>query len=66
MFSDDTLVRRTDNKKFKVIFISHWSDIVAEDGSERDNVKWYGNDTAGSLYIGNRTGFLYHIAKETK
>lgn len=60
MTSDSILIRKTDGKKFKVTFLSHWSDIQSEDG-ETDYVKWGFDD----IYVSNSKGFSY-ILEETK
>jgi hypothetical protein len=39
MHSNDTLIRKSDAKEFRVTFHSHWSTIVAQDGEE-DSVKF--------------------------
>lgn len=61
MTSTSTLIRKHDGKKFKVSFLSHWSDIKAEDGSEIDSVKW-GFD---NIYVSHSKGFSY-LLEETK
>lgn len=44
MYSTSTLRREDDGKLFRVTFLSHWSDIQAEDG-EKDAVKWLWENT---------------------
>ena len=39
----DTLIRETDHKRFRVVDLSHWSTIQADDG-ETAHVKWIGGD----------------------
>ena len=52
------LIRRDDNKQFKVIELGHWSTIQADDG-ELDYVKVYGADGISYLYVSNSKGFSY-------
>jgi hypothetical protein len=43
MTSRSTLKREGDGKLFTVNFLSHWSEVVSEDG-ESFHVKWLGGD----------------------
>ena len=45
------LVRKDDGKVFTVVFLSHWSDLLSEDG-EKVSVKWFYGDT----FIGSQGG----------
>lgn len=45
-------VRESDNKIFTCTYVSHWSDIVSEDG-ETDSVKWLGDH----WYVGTRNTY---------
>ncbi len=49
MYNNSRLIRISDQKPFKVSFLSHWSEIVSEDGTEQDRVKWLGNDRNGRM-----------------
>ena len=65
MTSQSILTRESDGKQFKVAFLSHWSDIVAVDGSgETDSVKWYGGDSTGEFYVSDSKGHGYVQRKE--
>ena len=56
MLSNSILRRDVDGKLFKVVFLSHWSDITAMDGSgDADSVKCYGPD----LYVSANKGHGY-------
>lgn len=54
MLSRSILRREEDGKLFRVTFLSHWSDIKANDG-EVDSVKCYGP----ALYVSANKGFGY-------
>ena len=43
MNTGDILIRDTDGKRFRVLDLAHWSEIVANDG-EKSSVKWIGGD----------------------
>lgn len=43
MNTGDTLIRDTDGKRFRVVELAHWSEVVADDG-ERIPVKWIGDN----------------------
>lgn len=58
MRSDSTLVRCTDGKRFRVLSLAHWSDIVSDDG-ELDRVKWVGDD----YYVSDVRGHGYTVEK---
>lgn len=67
MYSTSIIVRESDKKRFKVTFLSHWSDIEAVDGSgETDSVKWYGGDKRGELYVSANKGHSYVWKKEAE
>jgi len=53
-----TYIRRSDGLKFRVTFLSHWSDIQAENG-EQDSVKFYGSDGPGRELLVGHTGQTY-------
>lgn len=59
-----TLTRKSDGKKFKVTFLSFWSDIESDDG-EKDTIKWLwggcGNDI--TEYISCKKGNTYILDK---
>lgn len=59
MMSDSILIRKQDNKKFKVTFLAHWSDIESEDG-EKDTVKWLGSNE----YVSHSKGFGYILQEQ--
>jgi len=59
MTSTSILTRTTDGKKFRVAVLSHWSDIVSEDG-ETDSVKWYGGNKR-ALFVSASKGFSYEV-----
>lgn len=60
MKNDSILSRVSDQKKFKVTFLAHWSHISSEDGSEDDTVKWYGIDSDGNeMLVGAVSGHSY-------
>jgi len=54
MLSTSVLKREADGKLFRVIFLSHWSEIQSDDG-EVDYVKCYGPD----LYVSANKGHGY-------
>lgn len=60
MLSRSILIREEDGKEFRVTFLSHWSDIEADDG-ETDSVKMYGPDQ----YVSANKGFSYRIKQES-
>ena len=60
MTSQSILVRRTDGKQFRVKWLAHWSDIVADDGEE-DSVKWYGGDATCALFVSASKGHTYEV-----
>lgn len=64
MYSNSIITRRYDGKKFKVTFLSHWSDIESEDGLEKDSVKWYGNGPEGELYVGHSSKQSYFFSPD--
>ncbi len=58
MKTNSKLVRKEDQKVFTVTFLSHWSDIQAEDG-ETDRVKWGFDNT----YVSDKGSYaLQHEA----
>lgn len=58
MYTGSKLVRLKDQKAFTVTFLSHWSDVTAEDG-EVDQIKWLGGDD----YISHTNGVYRLEAK---
>lgn len=63
MTSSSTLRRERDQKLFKVIFHSHWSDIKSDDG-ETDRVKWLwgaGTQEDPQRMIGYSSGETYVV-----
>lgn len=63
MKSTSTVVRKQDGKIFRVACLSHWSDIVADDG-ETDSVKWYGGNSQHEFYVSANKGFGYKVEIE--
>ena len=64
MLSSSIITRQCDGKRFKVVNLSHWSDIESLDGTETDYVKWYGGGKDGDYYVSHNKGFSYLWAKD--
>lgn len=54
------LQRMNDGKLFRVMLLSHWSDIQADDG-EPDRVKWYGSIGKHEAYVSASKGHTYEL-----
>lgn len=63
MTSRSILIREADNKRFHVKALSHWSEIVSDDG-ETDVVKWYGGGGSCQLYVSASKGYSYKVDEE--
>lgn len=59
MTKNSVLIRASDKKKFKVTFLSHWSDIKSEDGEE-DYVKFFWDGE----YVSHSKGHHYYLEEE--
>jgi hypothetical protein len=60
--TQDSILRRDDNSLlFRVVEIGHWTLIVnVSDSSITDQVKWYGNNSAGKpAYVSQQQGHSY-------
>lgn len=69
MREGSTLIRQEDGKVFTVTFLSHWSDLVSEDG-EKVSVKLYGFANNGpeftdELRVGTHGG-TYLLVRRTE
>jgi hypothetical protein len=58
MTSKDILVRKGTTNEYKVVFHSHWSDIVnVNDPTDTDTIKWcWDND-----FVSARKGHMYTV-----